>query len=55
MGFVCSIVGNFKKDKKTLFAAVCYILSGMSTFTNLIMFNRIFFFMNETKHFEFKG
>ena len=27
-GFVCSIVGNFKKDKKTIFAAVCYILSG---------------------------
>ncbi|WAQ96437.1 CCG7-like protein [Mya arenaria] len=37
-GFVCSIVGNFRQDKKTIIAAVMYIASGLCLSVGVILY-----------------
>lgn len=37
-GFICSIFGNYKRDRKTIIAAVLYISSGLCLSVSVILF-----------------
>ncbi|KAL4240017.1 regulation of AMPA receptor [Mactra antiquata] len=37
-GFICSILGNFRRDRKTVIAAVLYISSGLCLSVGVILF-----------------